>query len=130
MGLVEDQQVLSLVSNKLVGEEHGGFTPGSLGDDAGLAGEDVDEAEGADGAVGEIMYDPAVVLKFVREFAQQHAFAATGVGYQDGDAVEFDGEAEQTRRSTHCQAWISRLGSTEVDGIRLKRIFSALNLVR
>jgi len=94
VGFVEDQEVLAFVGHEVIRERDGGLSSGAQRADAGFAGQDVDQAEGSDGAVGEVVDHPAVALLFAGEFAEQEAFAAAGLGDEDCDAVEFDGEAE------------------------------------
>jgi hypothetical protein len=65
---------------------------------ADLAREHVDEAKRADGRVGEVVHDVALLLKVVGELAEQEALAAARLGDERRDAVDLDRVAQPLER--------------------------------
>ncbi len=82
------------VIEEALGESQGGFSPGPARGQPDLSAEDVHQAKGAQGGVGEVVDLHSLSPEFVGDFAKEQALSAAGSGEQHRDALEFDGEEE------------------------------------
>jgi hypothetical protein len=97
MGLVDDEQVLTFIFEKLVGDVLCGFASRAAGMQTVLLGDDVDESKGSGGGVCEVVHGPVGVrAEMLGEFSKKQTLATSGLGEEYGEAVDFEGEEQSS----------------------------------